>query len=290
MSSQYDLIILAACFNRKNKTKAFLKSVSKQCRELEKSFRILIVDNNSTDGTAECIREIDPEVEVLNTPKDMYWAQSMVFGFDWIINKQVDFKLLLAANDDISLNDRAIEVLLRDSDKIKSERPNFALVGAFCDSEDGRYTYGGQRPRFSYMRSVLESVPVSGDLSVCESFNMNLVILPKLVMETYGFLDRNFVHGLADFDFGLRLSSKGVTILQTAEYIGVCNRNPNRNGPHDPQLSLKKRYSAVFSSKGNPIGPTLRYTWRHSGILSVVHLLYIYLSPALVVLKRLSNR
>ena len=234
--------------------------------------------------------EFPAEVVLVRTPRDMFWAQSMVFGYEQIIRDGFRFDYLIAANDDIDIRDNSVNELLNSVEEFKINGKNAVIVGAFSNIEGTKFTYGGQRSVLPFLSSVLSPLIISEEMQKCDSFNMNLVIFPYQILEKYGFLSNDYIHGLADFDYGLRLSRLGVQIYQSKSYIGTCEKNSVKGSPFDTSLSILNRYKVLLSPKYNPLGPTFCYTKRHSGRLFFVHMLYIYLSPLFTSMKNMSKR
>ncbi len=73
--------------------------------------RVLLVDNASTDGTAEAVRAEFPDVEVLRLPRNLYFAGGVNEGIRRALAAGAQSILLL--NNDVVLERGALEKLLR---------------------------------------------------------------------------------------------------------------------------------------------------------------------------------
>jgi GT2 family glycosyltransferase len=63
--------------------------------ELSPSIRVLVVDNGSTDGSVERIRDIFPETELLTLPQNIGYAGGNNAGFRRVVERQAEFVIFL---------------------------------------------------------------------------------------------------------------------------------------------------------------------------------------------------
>ncbi|HZI89416.1 MAG TPA: glycosyltransferase, partial [Candidatus Polarisedimenticolia bacterium] len=72
---------------------------------------VLLVDNGSSDGTAESVRAEFPSVEVLRLPANRYFAGGVNEGLRRAMDRGARSVLLL--NNDVVLDRAALEILIR---------------------------------------------------------------------------------------------------------------------------------------------------------------------------------
>ena len=268
-----DYVFLLSSFNRREKTLGLVKDLIASVRN--NSFLIVVVDNNSTDGTQEELESLkESELMILPTPNDMYWAQSMTYGYEYIV-KNSSYSFLIALNDDIQLFNNWFEIFAREITQINQSL--CVLAYSFID-ENGHHSYGGLNSVYRLMKTKLKPVIPNGRLQLVDTINFNFVIIPRVLLEREGFLYKRYVHGLADFDFGFKIKSRGYPILISGEYLGECNRNKTSGTSADKSLSFMERIRKLHSIKEQPLGPRIYYYLRNDKFVSIFSFFLVYFS------------
>ena len=105
------IYIVIPVHNRKAYTLGCLADLTKQTLT-EK--RVIVVDDGSTDGTAELVARQFPDVIILTGNGSLWWAGAMNFGIRYVLDKltpDVD-DFILALNDDIQVRPDYLASLL----------------------------------------------------------------------------------------------------------------------------------------------------------------------------------
>ena len=92
----------------------------------------------------------------------------------------------------------------------------------------------------------------------CDTFNCNCLLLDAACFLAMGNLDRAYVHSMGDYDYGLRLKKAGKIVVNSADYIGICDDNRIEGSWRDRTLSRRERLKKKESPKGLP-----RRDWYH---------------------------
>lgn len=271
------IIALATCHNRRELTLRSLKCLHEQSLHKDCNLEICIVDDGSTDGTAEAVKSAFPDVKVLEGTGDLYWAGGMRFGWDNYVKDQ-DFDYLLVFNDDIVLYPGAIQTLLDSAKKLESDGiKELAVAGAFKHPETGETTYGGVVRSSWWHPLKFKKITPTSQLQKCATINMNCTLISKAALDLVGFLLPDFVHKAADFDFGLRLTRAGGFVALSPDYVGECETNAERGSPCERGIDLGTRWTRFFSPKGGgQFQLRLLYYRRHAGFLWALFLLLSY--------------
>ena len=97
------IAVVMACYNRKDLTIKCLEHLHAQSVLLEKQASIngFLMDDGSTDGTTEAVRERFPSVEVLQGDGSLFWNGGMHAAFAEALKGDYDYYLWL--NDDTFL-------------------------------------------------------------------------------------------------------------------------------------------------------------------------------------------
>lgn len=233
------IAVLMTSHNRREKTLSALATLAGQRGLPEKtSLRTYLVDAGSTDGTPEAVRAAHPEVEVTTVGTDIYWSHGMRIASrnsrrtgepPW------DFQLWL--NDDVTLAENALAVLLDTADAVG---PGKVVVGAVRASDSARTTYSGRRGR------ALALVEPTGRPERCDTYNGNVVLLPRTVCDRVGDIDEVFQHGIGDYDHGFRVRQAGIPAYVTPCHVGICDLPRRTPGP------VNRASACVRRSAGSP--------------------------------------
>ncbi len=108
--------------NRKHYTEKCLESLSQQTYP---DLSIIVVDDGSTDGTSDMIRERFPEVTLLHGDGNLWWTAATNMGIRKALETAADDDYILVINDDLEVNPDYVESLVR----FAREHPR-SLVGS----------------------------------------------------------------------------------------------------------------------------------------------------------------
>jgi len=279
------LTVLLTCHNRREKTLASINAVYQQTLPQQVQLNIYLVDDGSTDGTAEAIKELHPNVMVLHGDGNLFWNGGMRFAFAEA--SKADFDYYLWLNDDTVLYPRAITTLLDALHHLENQNNNpVIVVGSTQDPETDALTYGGLAQRNWWHPLRFDLLEPSPNLQPCDTLHGNCVLISRDVAKVVGNLDPAFKHNLGDYDYGLRARRKGCTIWMTSGYIGTCSPNPHHKRMKDLDEPLAKQWQKVSSP--NPKGLAFQdvtlhtleewrvFAQRHGGLLWPVYWLIPY--------------
>ncbi len=101
---------LLACHNRRTSTLACLAALFAQKGTDDVDLQVILLDDGSTDGTAEAVRGRFPAVEVLHGDGELFWGGGMRRAFAVGLARSLDAYLWL--NDDTLLDPGALASLL----------------------------------------------------------------------------------------------------------------------------------------------------------------------------------
>jgi GT2 family glycosyltransferase len=261
------IIALTACHNRCNFTLAILDQLHKQNLPQGYSLSIVVVDDASSDGTADLIRDKFPDVFVIKGNGNLFWARALRFAWNSYLKSEF-FDALLVFNDDIRLYENALIDLIVAYNKIKNlHGRSIAVSAAFFDQSKKQISYGGYinsswwHPLRFKMVSPLDSIPLKID-----TLNMNLALISKQALKVTGFLSEYFIHAGADMEFGLKLNKAGGSVWLCPGILGECSRH-DEDHVYNEGNSLSSKLKFVTRIKGEPAVVRLKYFYYHGGIL-----------------------
>jgi GT2 family glycosyltransferase len=269
------IVVLLTCHNRMEQTLGCLKALFAQTLPKDCLLDVILVDDGSTDGTSDAVNESFPMVKVLSGNGSLFWNGGMRLAFDEALKGAYDFYLWL--NDDTLLADGVLTAMLQVSDEVgKTTGTESIVAGTTRSSADGRPTYGGVKRLSRLRRTRFSLVPPTSRLQDCETMNGNCVLIPREVAEKVGNLDASFVHGMGDFDYGLRARALGFEILVMPGFAGVCNKNPQTGNFSDNSLPLRDRWRRIRSTKGLPLREWCIFCRRHAGVMWWIFFVWPY--------------
>ena len=240
------IYIIIPVFNRKDYTRKCLESLRKQSF---KDFKIVVVDDGSTDGTSDMLAKDFPEVIVLTGDGNLWWTASINLGVKKALAEGASYVLTL--NNDTIAPENFLEKMV-----YWSEIHPQALLGAMAlDSGSKQPIYGGGT--INWMTASFHSLldKLSPDewkgLHPVDHFPGRGLLIPKEVFEKIGlFNQKTFPHYIADFDFSHQAVMHGFQLY--CNYDAPLYTFPEESGDRENRRkkTLKKYYSHLFGIKG----------------------------------------
>jgi GT2 family glycosyltransferase len=182
-------------------------------------------------------------------------------------------------NDDTLLAADAIKRLLQCQAQVGREDGNAAciVVGATCDAKTGLLTYGGLYDRGRRWNRHFAKLPVANIAQPCLSFNGNCVLVQAAAAKKLGNLDPQYVHGIGDWDYGLRATAAGVQVWMAPGFVGTCSHNDLPGSNAADARGAASRLQHVCSPKQLPPRAWRVYVRRHFPVLWPVYFARPYL-------------
>jgi GT2 family glycosyltransferase len=272
-----------AVHNRKALTLACLDSLRAQ-QLVDGTLDVFVLDDASTDGTAEAIEERHPEVRLLHGDGRMYWNGGMRRALDEAMPGDYDYYLWM--NDDTTLVDGQVVALLVRTEEQLRERGHApaVVVGTTRHPETTELTYGGH-VRDTHRRPLKwRLVQPGSEPRRCETMNGNVVLVSREVVRRVGNIDPAYVQQMGDLDYGLRATAAGCEVWVAPGVVGECASHPERRT--DVQ-SLVNELRRLWSVKELAPRPWFVFTRRWAGPLWFLYWLSPYVRRSLgLILQR----
>ena len=266
---------LITCFNRRDKTVACLRALGASEGLDSVVLRAVLVDDGSSDGTAQAVREEFPWVEIVVSDGSLYWCRGMHLAFATAMATGFDHYLWL--NDDTMLKPDALSGMLRCEAELRERiAAPVIIVGSTADPLTGAPTYGGERRPSRLRPFSVRAVAPTEVAQRCDTLTGNVVLVPALAARRVGNLDSAFEHAMADTDYGLRAVRRGVQLWVAPRVQGTCAHNPVAGTYVDDSLSPSKRWQLMLDRKGLPWRSWLTFTRRHTGVMWPLYFAWPY--------------
>lgn len=241
-----NIAVLIVCHNRRDTTLTciarFFSSVE---MAVECTAKVFLVDDGSSDGTADSVRRCFPNVNLIEGDGNLFWAKGMNLAWRKSVERN-DWDAYLWMNDDTELECDALKKLLavNGGEKI--------VVGNLVNKK-GEIVYG--------MRD--------GGL-----FTGNCILVPRKVYERIGMICGEYSHAWADSDYAMLAKRAGIEVV-SAGVVGKAEWHSNR--PSLKGLSLLERFRMLRNPKGWNLHDLWLYRRRNWGycaaICSCLHLI-----------------
>lgn len=281
--------ILLTCFNRREKTLACFAAIQANVLPPYIELTAVVVDDGSTDGTAEAIAEKYPWVRVERFESNLYWCRGMHQAFKIAKQSSPDFYVWL--NDDTMLQTDALARLIATEQHLRltGGKP-VVVVGSTIDENTGALTYGGGTRLSGLKRMRFTRIQPTDVAQRCDTMNGNLVLVSKEAAAVVGNLDPVFEHAMGDTDYALRANKLGVAVWAAPGIHGTCSNNAIVGTYMDSSLSFRRRWKLMMHRKGLPWRSWLALTRRHAGPAWFLYFVWPYLNLILGFYKREPNR
>lgn len=270
-----------AAYNRRDLTLACLRSLQAQ-RIPGVALDAYVLDDASTDGTAEAIAREFPAVTVLRGDGQLYWNGGMRTAFGAAIERDYDHYLWM--NDDTELDEGALALLLDTERRLRADGERAVIVaGSTRHPSTGELTYGGLVRTSRWRRLHWELVEPGERPLPVETINGNTALISRAVVERIGNIDPAFVQQMGDHDYGLRARAAGCSVWIAPGTVGTCASNPASPVGKEPFLHEWRR---LWSVKELRPGPWAVFSRRWAGRLWPVYWASPYLRGAVRLLRQ----
>jgi GT2 family glycosyltransferase len=247
------IAVLLTCFNRREKSLTCLGSLLSIVPDCD----IYLVDDGSTDNTAEAIKAQFPQVKVIAGDGNLFWNRGMCLAWKEAAKKDYDYYLWL--NDDVVLYDGFLQELL----ECQSEADHKAVISGIIESQDKQEVlYGGT----DMNRRLIQP---NGKMQQITNLNGNVVLVPRSVYQQLGTLDPFFHHDLGDVDYGFRAAAKGIPVLSTRAAVAygeknhICRERLNNT-------TMERRFKRLYSPLGSNPNINFYFRKKHKSVFNAV--------------------
>jgi|GEM_PF-4843956 len=257
MSNALDASIIIPTFNRETSLRYTLTSLMRQTHPATR-FEVVVVDNESSDGTPQMLANLDPPYK-LNYVRKEKQRQFESAGTRNLGARLARGDVLIFLDDDMIVPDRFIENHL----KFHTRHDNFAVLGKMLYLEDNQklsdaliasdfkahdlgkaHFVGIAVRRFIELSGNLPQYVRGHDFCIGANFSLR-----KATFEGAGPLDENFdgpSPAGVDIAYGIKLYAQGVRLAYGRWALGFHQKNHPVFIKEDPEY-FKKRMQSVRS-------------------------------------------
>ncbi len=217
------VVIAAPVHNRRELTLQCLKSLSRIDRD-GLDVHIVIVDDGSTDGTSEAIKQNYPSVEVIKGDGNLWYTAGTNLAIESALKHNPDY--ILAINDDSVYDENFLKYLIECAEK----HPR-SVIGGLLLSWDEPHKVFQVAPKWSlfeggwkhFTRQTVWTIPPK-----CWEVEMivgNCVLYPAQVIREVGLMNAKKFVQFGDAEFTVRMRKKGWRLLIEPRARVFCQPN-----------------------------------------------------------------
>lgn len=263
------ICIVIAVHNRKKYTYNCLESLKKQSYT---QFNIIVVDDGSTDGTADMIQKFFPEVDLIYGDGSLFWSGATNLAIKRAIEKY-NPKYIITFNDDTEADQYFIENL----HNAAISNHNAIIGGAAYDIQNkGLLLYDGGK--INWLTSSLtnykdmDSRKNSSTLFEVDYYPGRGLLIPVEVFNNIGYYDAEmFPQSWADNDLVLKAKKKGYKVFCNHQAKLYIYNNESKHIFLKNEKSIRNYYKYLFVQKGGGnIVLYSKFAFRHCPIFYLI--------------------
>jgi len=256
-----NIAVILTCFNRKAKTLSCLEhlyAAQKAYNSQNKhniSLAVYLTDDGCTDGTSDAVTDLctnfSQELHIVKGNGSCFWAGGMRLAWTEALKKHNKWQFYLLLNDDTMVYENVfMELFYAHSYSIKQYGKPGIYSGITCDVNDKeRITYGGD-VFVSGAKGKWKRLGTSDNPQLVDQTNANILLVSKEVVDKVGIFYKGYIHGCADYDYGMTVRRNGLPALVTAKVCGTCEYDHITDGEETHKLmsmSLSQRIQYVYA-------------------------------------------
>ena len=210
-----DLSIIILCYKSKEHLRELLPSVFASTKKY--TYEVIVVDNNSQDGTVEAVESLLPSIPNLKLIKN---KNNGFAGGNNVGIRQAFGRYILLLNPDTKVAPDTFEIIL----DMMENRPNIGIAGCKIIKADGKLDLACRRrfpdPWTSFKRLFLLNSKNYNYTDIDEGKEMEVdsvvgafLLIRKSVIDKIGLLDESFFMYGEDLDWCWRCKEAGLQVL-----------------------------------------------------------------------------
>lgn len=271
--------ILIPVHNRKAVTLTCLETLQRH-GDLDR-YHAVVIDDGSTDGTAETIQTQFPQVTILKGDGNLWWTGAIRIGMEYAYEQGADYFIWL--NDDTLPALGSISTLV---DACVQQQKTIATAQCYSSKDKQAPTYGGQIKGLLSLKPIF--VPES-HCQFCDCTSGNLVCLPRSIVNQIGYPpSHKFPQCFADVIYTWEARKNGFQPKVIGKATAFCEFNESEQNWLTNSKPILKQWQLMKTPKSNLYPPAYwHYCSSFYGVLAPLAFLHIYVKLVLITFIRL---
>ncbi len=271
------IYIILPVHNRKNITEKFIKCLVSQTYQ---NFKLILVDDGSTDGTDKMVLNYLPNSEIIYGDGNLWWAGGLKKGFEWLQDyhdNKNDIALMI--NDDTTFEDDFLESAMR----LMDGRRRVLLKAWSIDKYSKKKNDGYVKADVNKM--TFEQIDWPKEANCASTRGLFLSVMDWF--EIGSFNPDKLPHYWSDYEFTIRACRKGFSILcDDRLYLYSDSRE---TGYHSIEYKNFKEFKSKYFSPRNVAHPLYRLNFMYMMSNSTKDKVYYTLRTMYHMLKQIFN-
>ena len=239
------------------------------------SYEVIIVDNNSGDGSVETLMSLFPQIRVFPLKENIGFGKANNIGVHNAAGRFIFF-----LNSDIILLNDAISILVNYLDRNK----HVDLCGGQLYDKDKKLTNSYfEYPDFKYFLSlILKGNVINEELPILSSGKTSYYIsgadmmVRRSFIDKYGAFDPDFFMYYEDTELSLRVQKSGgeVHFVPEARIVHLQDMSPKERGTYISKLDLyviQSRYLYLRKAKGVLLMNLLLFLHKMKSVIAICY-------------------
>jgi GT2 family glycosyltransferase len=200
----FDVAISVVCTDNREALEGCLEALPAACKGLK--WRVTVVDNASTDGTSEMVRERFGWATLIRNERRYGFSHNHNLTVDPVLENE-EARYVLVLNDDTIFDPGAVRIMVAEMDR----SPDIGVLGPQIRGVDGV----PQQSLFAFpstTRMIARQLQIAGpgpEPTDAGWLNGSCLLLRVIALEAVGTLDPEYFIFYEDTDLGLRLLNGG---------------------------------------------------------------------------------
>jgi GT2 family glycosyltransferase len=238
------IYILLPVHNRREITRRFVACLKNQTYS---PYHLVLIDDGSTDGTAEMVSEQIRSLTIIRGDGTWWWGGALQEGYKWLraYNPRLT-DLVLIINDDTEFGEHFLEVAVA----FLREHEKTFLLAQCISKEDNTFIDAGVH--VDWRRFTFEQPSLDKPANCMSTRGLFFRVLD--FYSVGGFRPRLLPHYLSDYEFTIRAHHKGIS-LATDPKVTVLLNQSTTGFHHVENKTFGGAIKTVFSTKSaiNPL-------------------------------------
>ncbi|MDE7420917.1 MAG: glycosyltransferase family 2 protein [Muribaculaceae bacterium] len=211
-----DVSIIIVNYNTRDILRDCIWSIKSQSKDIE--YEVIVVDNDSSDGTLEMLQREFPEVKAIDAGQNLGFGRANNLGM-----QQARGKYLFLLNSDTIIVNNAIKIFFDKAEHLMQEDGQIGVLGAILYGSDSKtcHSYGSfitpkmelKEVMAKYLR-FLKDKKNTNPPSVETNLNVDYItgadmFVPAKVFKATGGFDPDFFMYCEEVDWQKRMDEKG---------------------------------------------------------------------------------
>lgn len=220
------------------------------------NFKVIMVDNGSTDNSKEFVEKEFPSVLVIRTEKNLGYSGGMNLGLKYAFD-ECNADYCLYVNNDTKIDKYALSYLIDAAESLKNQKAGF-LTGKvyYMDNPDILQTVGiSAHPFLWYKGAIGDGEKDQGQYEKIEERifldDIYMLVKREVYKDVGGFDEAFFCHS-EEIDWQARAKSKGWKFYYVPG-AKIWHKHSYTIGPGSPRsvyFAIRSRVLAIYRNKG----------------------------------------